>query len=121
MLFLTLQQYFFNFSANRNVLYNTSYSSWVPSRIPFLLSERHYSPPLASIFGDDLEFQIIRYASFNEVDQSLVNSFSFWYTTFGSVPKNLNNLIEADHGKLKRLFKPTLAFKSMLRLKDLKS
>jgi IS6 family transposase len=25
----------------------------------------------------------------------------------------LNNLIEADHGKLKRLIKPTLGFKSM--------
>lgn len=27
--------------------------------------------------------------------------------------KHLNNLIEADHGKLKRLIKPTLGFKSM--------
>lgn len=27
--------------------------------------------------------------------------------------KYLNNLIEADHGKLKRLIKPTLCFKSM--------
>jgi IS6 family transposase len=27
--------------------------------------------------------------------------------------KYLNNLIEADHGKLKRLIKPTLGFKSM--------
>ncbi len=26
---------------------------------------------------------------------------------------NLNNLIESDHGKLKRLIKPTLGFKSM--------
>jgi transposase, IS6 family len=27
--------------------------------------------------------------------------------------KYLNNIIEADHGKLKRLIKPTLGFKSM--------
>jgi len=27
--------------------------------------------------------------------------------------KSLNNLIEADHGKLKRLIKPTLGFKPM--------
>ena len=27
--------------------------------------------------------------------------------------KHLNNVIEADHGKLKRLIKPTLGFKSM--------
>ena len=27
--------------------------------------------------------------------------------------KYLNNLIEADHGQLKRLIKPTLGFKSM--------
>ena len=27
--------------------------------------------------------------------------------------KYLNNVIEADHGKLKRLIKPTLGFKSM--------
>jgi transposase, IS6 family len=27
--------------------------------------------------------------------------------------KYLNNVIEADHGKLKRLAKPTLGFKSM--------
>jgi transposase, IS6 family len=27
--------------------------------------------------------------------------------------KYLNNIVEADHGKLKRLIKPTLGFKSM--------
>ncbi len=27
--------------------------------------------------------------------------------------KHLNNIVEADHGKLKRLIKPTLGFKSM--------
>jgi len=27
--------------------------------------------------------------------------------------KHLNNIIEADHGKLKRVIKPTLGFKSM--------
>ena len=53
--------------------------------------------------GNQLVFQAVDIFSFI--------TFSCWIK--GSVAKNINNLIEADHGKLKRLIKPTLGFKSM--------
>jgi len=86
---------------------------------------KNFKAQMASIENDFSSSEVLRDSSIPALrykgiiniegtDWSLLNgSGPIYRLPVHTVPTYLNNLIEADHGKLKRLIKPTLGFKSL--------